>query len=69
MSSVCDTNVNILTFSVTSSLWFVAFLKMVFSVVDVTFVVEREDIYLAQARPKTCYDEEEVLMKTTDYIE
>ena len=42
---------------------------MVFSVVDVTFVGEREDIFLAHTRPKTCYDEEEALMKTTDYIE
>lgn len=45
------TNANILTSSVASFLWFVTILKMVFSIVDVSFVVEREDIFLAQTRP------------------
>lgn len=45
---------------------------MVFSIVDVSFVVEREDIFLAQTRPKTCYKKEEMLIynvKISNFIE
>lgn len=70
--SVCVTNANILTSSVASFLWFLTILKMVFSIVDVSFVVEREDIFLAQTRSKTCCKKEEMLIynvKITNFIE